>query len=135
MPSSSAAFTCTPSVRRRAWAMYSRSRSFTCPSRSKPDSGRDPAAAGPLGHALHDVFGKALGQNRMTLLERHGSLDDILQLADVAGPLVGLEQLHRLLGQSVDRFSHLLGILAEEMLRQEGDVLRALTERRQSGSV
>ena len=58
---------------------------------------RRPAPARPLGAACTHVRGQRLRQHHRRRLERHGALDDVLQLAHVAGPVVGLEQRLRLL--------------------------------------
>src|SRR5215831_20307468 len=62
---------------------------------------------------------------RVAVAENDGSLDDILQLSNVAGPVVGLEQFHR---SAVNR-SDLLGfssrIAVDEIFDEQGNVTRA----------
>src|SRR5476649_2077500 len=58
-----------------------------------------------------DVGRQAVGQNRRRRLERHRPLHRVLELSDVAGPLVLEQQLHRLVRDADDLLPHLLGVL------------------------
>jgi hypothetical protein len=54
---------------------------------------------------------------------------EILQLADVAGPLVAHQDVHRLRGNGVDGFIHSPGKLLDEVADQKGNVLLTLAQR------
>ena len=55
----------------------------------------------------------------------------VLELADVARPVVPLQQLQRLARDAGHRLVHLLGVLREEVLGEQRDVLAPLAQRRQ----
>ena len=83
------------------------------------------------------VFRPGWGEDIRIDLERgsrredEGPLEDVLQLADVAGPLVRHKPL---LGGGVDPVNTAADPrreLVEEILRQEGNILRSFTERRE----
>src|SRR5439155_18405988 len=57
-------------------------------------------------------------------------LDHILQLAHVAWPVVGLQQLQRLLSDGTDPLSGLLGVALDQVFRQDRNVDHALAQRR-----
>ena len=61
--------------------------------------------------------------------EDDGALEDILQLADVAGPGISSQPLHRLLADAVDALADPRGKFIQEESHQERDVLRPLAER------
>src|SRR5262245_28503869 len=64
-------------------------------------------------------------------LAEHGrALDDVLQLADVAGPRVAHETVHRRLGHPLDPPAELLAELSQKERHQLRDVGCALSERR-----
>ena len=57
-------------------------------------------------------------------------LDGVLQLAHVAGPVVGDQRLHRLLGDPGRRRGRRVAELRQEVLHQQRDVVLALSQRR-----
>ena len=59
------------------------------------------------------------------------ALDDVAQLADVAGPRVALEDVHRLLIDGANRLAVAGVELVEECLHEERDVLASVAQRRQ----
>ena len=65
-----------------------------------------------------------LGQDRR-------ALDDVAQLADVAGPRIVLEKVHRLLVDRAHRFAVARVELVEEVLHEQRNVLLAIAQRRQ----
>ena len=64
--------------------------------------------------------------------EDDGALEDVLQLADVAGPVVVEERLHRLGGHGRDRPLVLPRRARDERVDEERDVLLALPQRREA---
>ena len=70
-----------------------------------------------------------LGLDDVAAGEDGGALDDVLQLADVAGPGVGLELGLGLGREGGGRPGVALRVLAEEVLGQEAHVAEALAER------
>src|SRR5215813_11659661 len=86
--------------------------------------------------ALHSRGGSLLkvqGEQRHLDLparrEHHGSFDDVLQLTEIAGPGIALEEIERLGSEAVDLLVHLRLGFAQEVMREDGDVLDALAER------
>src|SRR5262245_21902258 len=63
-------------------------------------------------------------------IEDDGALDHIAQLADVAGPGVALERLHRALGDLLERLALDLRELADEGPHQERHITVACPQRR-----
>ena len=59
-----------------------------------------------------------------------GALDGVLQLADVAGPVVIHQQPERAFGDLADVLAELVGEALEEMSGEQRDVLAALAQRR-----
>jgi hypothetical protein len=78
-----------------------------------------------------DLRRQALGQDRRRPLQGHGPLDHVLELADVARPVVPLEQRHRLVRDAGHGLPHLLAVLREEVLGDERDVFAPLAQRGQ----
>ena len=64
-------------------------------------------------------------------LQRHRALHDVLELADVAGPLVGLERGHGFRREPVDGLLHLAREPGQELFGDEGHVAGAVPKRRQ----
>src|SRR5207244_4098788 len=58
-------------------------------------------------------------------------LEDVLELPDVAGPVVALENRKRLRGDSADVLAEVLAELLQEVRDEEGNVLATLAQRRQ----
>ena len=63
--------------------------------------------------------------------QHHRALDHVLQLADVARPVVLHQQVERRSGQLETGFAVLLAVLREEVLREQRDVVLPLAQRRQ----
>src|SRR5262249_62370512 len=61
----------------------------------------------------------------------HGSLDNVLQLTNIAGPGISLAQFQRTLLYVANAFSHLFSELPDEVLDQQRNVFLAFPERRQ----
>src|SRR5690606_6971071 len=80
---------------------------------------------------LPDAGAQVLGLDEAALVE----LDDeplhlVLELAHVARPLVGAQELHGLLAEAADTAPELVGVALHEVPREERDVLAPLAERR-----
>jgi hypothetical protein len=83
------------------------------------------------GRGLPDVAqeGPQVIGRHFLLAHQHGHLlGDVAELAHVAGPAVGLEELRRVLRQLLPGGAVLLGELMEERLEDGQDVLRALPQ-------
>ena len=65
------------------------------------------------------------------LRQHHAALDDVAQLAHVAGPRVGLERLPRLVRQSLDLGAVAAVAVIDEARHQQRDVLEPIAQRRQ----
>jgi len=61
--------------------------------------------------------------------EDHGALDDVLQFADVAGPMVGLKNRHASVGNAADAYAVLAGEAGHELLGEEGHILHVPAQR------
>src|SRR5208283_3108109 len=73
---------------------------------------------------------QVLGAEQIARSENNGALNNVFELANVARPGVALQQFERL---GLDAFHGLLedgGIMAQEVMRDDGDILEALLERR-----
>src|SRR5690606_17914791 len=68
----------------------------------------------------------------LAVAEEQAALDDVLELADVAGPGMPEEALHRAVGHPAHVLLELGAEVAEEVLDQERDVALALAQRRQA---
>src|SRR5262249_10687292 len=90
--------------------------------RRRGDSWRPPAR----------ISGKPrwLDGKHATGAQDHGSLDDVLQLADVPRPIVGLQQVERLLVDGPERLAGLSAVALNEVFDQHQDVFPPLSERR-----
>src|SRR2546421_6908970 len=64
------------------------------------------------------------------IAQYHGALDYILQFANVARPLVILEQIQRSLIDVLDFLTSRLSVTIDQVFDQQGNVVDALTERR-----
>src|SRR5262249_46786443 len=82
--------------------------------RRRGDSWRPPAR----------ISGKPrwLDGKHATGAQDHGSLDDVLQLADVPRPIVGLQQVERLLVDGPERLAGLSAVALNEVFDQHQDV-------------
>jgi len=63
--------------------------------------------------------------------EQNGPLDAILQLADVSGPMVGDHHIDSWGRNAADLLAHRLGVLLDEIVRQQQDIVLSLPQRRQ----
>ena len=75
--------------------------------------------------------GQVLRQEHIACRQYGGTLQGVLQLTDITGPGVGLHDLDGFPGELEKRAVLLLGDAGEEILCQQGDVLRTSAERRQ----
>ena len=76
--------------------------------------------------------GQVVGANDGPLAEQHGALDGVLERADVAWPIVGLEHRHRLIGEADEVLTlHAFGARVQEEAREHLDVFDALSQGRQ----
>src|SRR2546430_13425715 len=66
----------------------------------------------------------------LALAQDHGALDHVLQLAHVPRPVVGLQQLQRLLSDGADPLAGLLGVALDQIFGQDRNVEHALAQRR-----
>ena len=64
------------------------------------------------------------------ITENDRTLDDVLELSNVAGPVVAVEDLEGLIGEALDAPAVLLGITAKEEARERPDVRTTVAERR-----
>ena len=135
MPSNSAALTCTPPARskrlRQVASLDFLDVRFEIEAAvGQIDRGLVPALrAGPPPRI---DGGRLSVEHRRRRLERHRTFEHVFELADIAGPVVLHQQLHRRPRDAGHRFLHLLGVLGEEVLRQQRDVLAPLAQRRQA---
>ena len=78
--------------------------------------------------------GGQLGQQQIALVdllpaaEDHGPFDDVLELADVAGPEIGDQLFLRLIGEAGDLPAGLGVEFSQEVVGQQGDVLGPLAQ-------
>src|SRR5262245_37389180 len=62
--------------------------------------------------------------------EDHGALDAVLELSQIAGPRIALHQVEGLRREPLDLLVHLGFRLAKKVVGENGNVLRALSQRR-----
>src|SRR5580692_829321 len=74
-------------------------------------------------------FGGWRAQRRLRR-ENHGAFDKVLQFADVSGPWVSRQRIHRIRRDSVNSFVHALRVECCEMPYQSRNILCALSQRR-----
>ena len=65
---------------------------------------------------------------RFSFAQDHGTLDYVLQFADVTWPIVGLEKIQRLLLYMADPLSRSLGISFDQILHQQRNVILPLAQ-------
>ena len=87
-----------------------------------------PGADRPGGGLAAELRREVLGGQLGAVAQDDGPLDVVLQLADVARPVVVAEQPHRLGVDPADLAAVLLGVALQEELDQERDVVAALAE-------
>jgi hypothetical protein len=80
---------------------------------------------------LADVIRDELDADRRARSQDDRALDDVLELAHIAGPVVRGEQVEGLRRQLQIRFAVLLPVLGQEVPHEQRDVVAALAERRQ----
>ena len=71
------------------------------------------------------------GADARPVREHDGALDDVLELAHVARPVVLHQQVERLGRELEVRLVVLLAVFLEEVLREQRDVVLPLAQRRQ----
>src|SRR5690606_34091195 len=81
--------------------------------------------------ALAESGGEVALAHAGVAAEDHRALDGVLELADVAGPAPGLQGLHGLGREAVERLAVLRAVPDEEVLGEQRDVAVALAQRRQ----
>ena len=74
---------------------------------------------------------KSLSRNFRLLRDNHGTFDGIFEFADIAGPLITIEQCHGRRRDAGDALVHRSRELAHEMLDEDGDVALAIAQGRQ----
>ena len=77
----------------------------------------------------HQIQGEIPEVDDGALHQGHRPLDDVLELADVARPRVGLEGDEGLRGDAADGLLELVGILPDEVLHEQRDVPPPVPER------
>src|SRR6202030_2075546 len=94
----------------------------------------DPSGARSTGIDDAKQVRQILGANRAPFANDHRTLDNVAQLAHVAGPGVRLQRLHALLVGTDHGLLVLRTIVLDEHLNQLWQVLDALSQRRQLNS-
>src|SRR5450759_3631337 len=89
--------------------------------------GRQPGRRGRRGHAEQP---DDVRTDHRAGREHHGALDGVLELADVARPVGGLERFQHARLDAVDPLARALRVLADEMIDQQRDVVAPLAQRR-----
>ena len=75
-----------------------------------------------------NAVGQRFDGNAAGAFQRHGALDRVLQLADVAGPVVNFQPAHGFRLDAVDRLVHRLRETPEKLARQQRNILAALAQ-------
>src|SRR3990172_3611095 len=75
-----------------------------------------------------NVQGQLPQRDGLALGQGHRALDDVLQLADVAGPVVLIQRGRGARGEALHLAGELAVVLADEVLYQKGDVVAALAQ-------
>lgn len=73
---------------------------------------------------LLKILRKILNVDKILLGENRGAFQNVLQLPDISGPLVSLEELLNLSGYTLQLFRKFLASPLEEMPGERGDILR-----------
>ena len=81
--------------------------------------------------ASADGFGQKIGSMILAVREDDGAFDGVFEFADVAGPVVIDEELHRGVGEIARRLGVVRAVLLEEALDEQRDIFFALAQRRQ----
>ena len=130
MCSSSAARFCTPPAASSVDSISRFSKSVITSLNEMPSGGTTNCGMWKLG-ALPHVIGNQLDADPRSRGQHHRPLDDVLELADVARPVVLGQQVERLGRQLEAGLAVLLAVLLQEMLHEQRDVVLALAQRRQ----
>ena len=96
----------------------------------RPAGGTGIGTAGAAAHLGREVLDAEL----LRVAEEHRALDDVLELADVAGPRVVAEHIERLRLDAADVLLQALVELREEVLDEERDVASRARAARAGGS-
>ena len=83
-----------------------------------------------VGAPLRMPSGRSRDADQVAFADDDGALDDVLELADVAGPRVAHQQPPRLGLEGLDLAIVLLGAADAEVLGEQRDVVRTLAQRR-----
>src|SRR5882724_4741269 len=68
-------------------------------------------------------------RKRVAVAEQHCPLDDVLQLANISRPVIGLEQFQRIPFDTPNFFAGFLCVALDEILDQKRNVVRAIAQR------
>ena len=71
------------------------------------------------------------GADGVALRHQHGAFDRVIELADVAGPAVIEQHLHRRRIEARETFAIALRVLPQKVSREQRNVLAAIAQRRQ----
>src|SRR5260221_10935939 len=87
-------------------------------------------------HAADDflaanIFGEQVDIDTLLRGQDNGALDNIFELADIAGPIVIHQKLQRGGSKVAQGFVVFLAVAVEEMREQRGHIFATVTERRQ----
>src|SRR5712691_4693664 len=97
-----------------------------------PGAGLQESLARPERHrrGLLQVQRKMSNLDLATRGQHHRALDDVLELAQIAGPRIALEEVERFRGEAVHALVDLGLGLAKEMMGEHGNVLGPVAQRR-----
>ena len=123
MPSTLAAWTLFPFSWRITSSTCRRSTSRSC-------AGRAPLATRRVAAMLDEVLRQVVERDGVLLGQDLRPFQHVGQLADVAGPIVARQRVHRLGRRCVNGCGPICRVV-EEMLDQLGNVLPAIAQRRQ----
>src|SRR6185369_8438627 len=84
------------------------------------------------GRAFADRLGEIPRADDLARGEDHRVLDDVLELAHVAGPRIAAEDLERPGRERAQGLAQLLAVAQQEIPREERDVLDAVPQRRKT---
>src|SRR6516164_69537 len=68
-------------------------------------------------------------RKRLVIAQNHRSLNHVLQLTNVTGPVVCLKHFQSSLVDTLDLFSDLASVALREVFHEHGDVLFAISQR------
>ena len=131
MPSSCAAAVRTPPVRSSASIIRRRSTSPITSSRFTPSAGKHRAGLAGLSRRAAHLGRQIAEADRARAGERDRALDDVFELAHVAGKIVAIERAQGVGRETEHVLAHLAREALDEALDQERDVVAPLAQRRQ----